>query len=1002
MTSMMPGYNGGAFVKGGLQRWRDHTTCDRCANTRTHKRIMWGQLSPITRKDKHGNFIVYKGFCLEGTCYSLFEAKQLLGEEQHSPSSESWAQKAPSPLPSPVPEAPPSPPLSQPSAPPQQQRRPNSRRRCTDVDDDYQALSNQPPQRVNSNQLGHSTSVDEAQTEPSPPAGEGINRSSFDASQSHSSRPRRAEIPLLTFDYHRPRSDVDEPQTVNQPAPPASELQSIIENLERLASKKDYVEFFNAWSSSKENSQVVRSACEFLLASVEQADQERPDSVILAGNNWVKIFIESMNRHREDAVTVFEVMSTILVLSKVRKSYRKNMTNPGLVESVLKSMSFYEQDFQPLPGPTFCEFFERLSCDEKEGLNIKHQWVLKVIQSIAGYLRPNHEGREYATRALYNFVCHKKKSEVTANDLKHDIARHLAKSDTAQFLRDILEGTKEETTAVAVVGLWHRLSSIDEHPVGLSEGIRATSSVWQKFRSESLSSEVCGFFSNLVWSPTFPMEWVDHVHSLLGQCMHSYPCGTTVQLYGMRSLCRMLENSDFQDQVFGDVNMLDGVLRLVHDAVLHLLENCDDSLPMIVVEMEPLCRFPRLALELSRSGIVGRLEVGSQMQRLKEPTKKILDIVLAKCHAAKEEHEQALVLNSTTPESFAGVTEGRQKEHTSGLGERMNCLIEIGEFSLFLDILESNGADLEVAKSGLELIRTIIGILDLETIRSIGVPLTSMLISLFRTHVGNVSLLTSILEIVRELCRRDEHLTSLLLEADLFAFIIQTMEIHIGSFEVQIESIRLMNMLSVTEGSQIVIGSSGGCAIIITAMHVHQESAKLQTLAIGTLRNLTALTFNREMIEQAEGESAIVGAIVMHNMDSVLISSAFMALNDLIVSMDNQTVAQIRNESLDSILVAMQTFPHDESVQRSACILLKSIAYEPRNLQKLLKRKDNLKQMLKRVALEFPQACGKRACDVIKKICRDEPHDCGGRTSVGAIRTRAPIHISAGTKRTKI
>jgi hypothetical protein len=57
---------------------------------------------------------------------------------------------------------------------------------------------------------------------------------------------------------------------------------------------------------------------------------------------------------------------------------------------------------------------------------------------------------------------------------------------------------------------------------------------------------------------------------------------------------------------------------------------------------------------------------------------------------------------------------------------------------------------------------------------------------------------------------------------------------------------------------------------------------------------------------------------------------------------DCQTVAQMRNESLDSILVAMQMFPHDESVQRSACILLKSIAYEPRSLQKLLKRKDNL------------------------------------------------------------
>jgi hypothetical protein len=72
------------------------------------------------------------------------------------------------------------------------------------------------------------------------------------------------------------------------------------------------------------------------------------------------------------------------------------------------------------------------------------------------------------------------------------------------------------------------------------------------------------------------------------------------------------------------------------------------------------------------------------------------------------------------------------------------------------------------------------------------------------------------------------------------------------------------------------------------------------------------------MTEQAEGGRAIAGAIVMHSMDAVLISSAFMALNDQIINIDNQTVAHLRNESLDAILEAIQTFPHDESVQSSA------------------------------------------------------------------------------------
>ena len=63
--------------------------CPKCVQHTTHKRIK-KRLSvlrseaawvPITVKDKEaGNYVVYKGYCLQPTCWTLAEAKSILGE----------------------------------------------------------------------------------------------------------------------------------------------------------------------------------------------------------------------------------------------------------------------------------------------------------------------------------------------------------------------------------------------------------------------------------------------------------------------------------------------------------------------------------------------------------------------------------------------------------------------------------------------------------------------------------------------------------------------------------------------------------------------------------------------------------------------------------------------------------------------------------------------------------------------------------------------------------
>ena len=65
---------------------RDHGLCRRCARVRTHRRVLKlfgrGQKwEPLTlHDDTNGDYTVYKGYCLKPTCYTLGQAKRLLGE----------------------------------------------------------------------------------------------------------------------------------------------------------------------------------------------------------------------------------------------------------------------------------------------------------------------------------------------------------------------------------------------------------------------------------------------------------------------------------------------------------------------------------------------------------------------------------------------------------------------------------------------------------------------------------------------------------------------------------------------------------------------------------------------------------------------------------------------------------------------------------------------------------------------------------------------------------
>lgn len=67
-----------------LQRYVERNgLCPRCGQQKTHSRGLFGRtFEPLTVKNDKGGMIVYKGFCLQPTCFTLSKAKEILGESQ--------------------------------------------------------------------------------------------------------------------------------------------------------------------------------------------------------------------------------------------------------------------------------------------------------------------------------------------------------------------------------------------------------------------------------------------------------------------------------------------------------------------------------------------------------------------------------------------------------------------------------------------------------------------------------------------------------------------------------------------------------------------------------------------------------------------------------------------------------------------------------------------------------------------------------------------------------
>jgi hypothetical protein len=254
------------------------------------------------------------------------------------------------------------------------------------------------------------------------------------------------------------------------------------------------------------------------------------------------------------------------------------------------------------------------------------------------------------------------------------------------------------------------------------------------------------------------------------------------------------------------------------------------------------------------------------------------------------------------------------------------------------------------------------------TIVSVRNKLGNALINVLAMHVESQKVQTVVMDALEACCVRDAYFQQVACNQNTICAIVQSMNLHSGSVELQRSGCSLLRILGGTGYGKASIGQEGGIASTVNALMTHNESPAVLVAGLMALKTLSACSKNNHLIAEASAENAIMYCLLLHSGDSQVVSTAFAALNNIAVDFKTRSVAAVNEEVISMVVDSMKRFRHDELVQKNACFLLKSCSYRSSNLQLILQRGDDLIPLLLAAADEFPRQCDTAAIGIVSKL----------------------------------
>lgn len=588
---------------GSLKKYRQSRgLCEICGAFQTHE--MEGKRKfmrknkynvPLTTQNSDGSYSVYKGFCIQPKCYTLTEAKKILGEPTPEPTPEPFKKRK---------KVPPCPPKDRSSDSLSQ----NSNCQRLNVSG-HHSMPNiatledhsngdgihveTPPRNTRPNNepslLDQKKALSDRQrtrkpfAERQPPAPDvplpsesseaTSSRSGYSdhSSQSHQEKAKAEytvpeiqsqsncsdqKITHPTTDTRVVTDDKSVPDHTESPAriDYSDEAHAVAtDKLDDAARVNDFTLFLTILESNATKSNVVIYGLSLLRTIVNRAHKLHATTFVFISDTWVKSLKCIMSDNKANPVIQEEGSFTLWVLSAISDRYLLDIVKYGGVKHMVSLLKSHPGHFGI--GEKCCGTLEIFTARESSGLILPNDDVEAIIQALTNTVAcPDAGGRDSALRALLNLAQSRQpRIGIPIEELIRDAI------PDSRGIHAIIEASCDPLFAEQAIWLLWTMSAPVGKPcvVPLStEIISAITVAVTNNREASLQEAAHGLLANLVSQRGFPLALVPKVTEC---AIASLWEPVEVQDMGwLRVLCNILYDSDRRE-----VLDLDGIISCV-------------------------------------------------------------------------------------------------------------------------------------------------------------------------------------------------------------------------------------------------------------------------------------------------------------------------------------------------------------------------------------------------------------------------------------------------------
>jgi hypothetical protein len=510
----------GKLISG--QDLRDYATrlglCQMCAQHKTHKKagsILNRSWEPITAIDEQGMYTIYKGYCLQPTCYTFGKAQELLGERTTRPRI-------------------------------RRRKGHNSRR----------IVVTKSTSSLMASTVTAATTTDVSssffKTRPasySTPADFQLTGSI--RTIAHEGLPKERSSP--TWDASvSPKTPIRSPKTILKP-PPSSPTTFVLQQLEDTKERADCTTILNIMYGCCHDPEVAHKALTYLRQTIVQSHKETKIDSVFSNSSWARIVGSTMKFHESRVNVVSEGVLLWITLCALSPVYKQDIQREGCIGVLISILQLHAANLE-LQERCCAALMECSTFSFDDLLSTESQVLEELVKALVLKLTsPSDYCRECAVVSLFRLSrSHGHTLPTEGDDVWEQIHKTLVSQDGVGHLWELLQRdmTLEQAKEGAAHLLWRLVASANEKSPGMSSGrvnpteanVGSVVKLLQGSGSTFLMESACGLLASMS-SDDIVSNCADVTHAIFQavfEALNKFPMSQGIHTHGFNILRDML------------------------------------------------------------------------------------------------------------------------------------------------------------------------------------------------------------------------------------------------------------------------------------------------------------------------------------------------------------------------------------------------------------------------------------------------------------------------------